>query len=409
MASVAQYEVEQLGERVSETFRDVQELGWHKGGKTAWGYRLRDATEGERKAGSPKKVLDVDGAAAPHVRETFRRAAEGETLRSLARWAAGLPAEARAYKALSYAAIRNVLKSPTYIARQPWGDEDVLARSICRWPALVDDATWLQVQERIGAHARMPRQASGRHLLTGLIRCPAPGCGARMGGESALVRNGKVVYAARYRCKGHLYGAGHADRRCTAAAHMRAVDQAVIADVTRVLAAYAAVGDRAFMAELRRAWHELQAPPETADVARRVRQREAEVAKAQQRLQALTYKLIDQAIDDETYRTMKTDIERTRDAARAELQRLRGARARPALPLLDHVLGRIGGWEEALGKFDVAHQREILGELIERVVPIRTSRQRGRGTPYGHEVKIDWTDQGEALRKIAGISTPVPA
>lgn len=260
LASVAEEEVRQLGERTAAAFRHIQESGWFKGGKTGWGYAMRPATGNERRLGAPKGVLDVHPTSAPYVQDAFRRAAAGETLQAVARWAAGLSAEARQDKALSYAAIRNVLKSPTYIARQPWGDDVAMARPVCRWPALVDDATWQRVKERIGGHAKMPRQASGRHLLTGMIRCPS--CGARMGGEAASQRDGKVLYAARYRCKGHLYGAGQADRHCTTTAHMGTVDQAVIVEASRVLAAFAATEDRAFMAALRREWQELQTPPE---------------------------------------------------------------------------------------------------------------------------------------------------
>lgn len=105
---------------------------------------------------------------------------------------------------------------------------------------------------------------------------------------------------------------------------------------------------------------------------------------------------------------MKADIERARDTATVELRRLQGATTtRPALPPLDTVLARIGGWQDALARVDVAHQREILGELIEGVEPIRTERQTGKGTPFGHDVKIDWTPSGDALRELAGAAAVV--
>src|SRR4051812_48779814 len=48
LASVAEEEVRQLGERVSAVRRHLVEGGWFPGGRPAWGYRLREATEDER-------------------------------------------------------------------------------------------------------------------------------------------------------------------------------------------------------------------------------------------------------------------------------------------------------------------------------------------------------------------------
>ena len=45
------------------------------------------------------------------------------------------------------------------------------------WPALIDDERFARVQQWIRDHRRTPRQASGRYLLTGLIRCT---CSTRM-------------------------------------------------------------------------------------------------------------------------------------------------------------------------------------------------------------------------------------
>src|SRR5207248_1969347 len=81
-------------------------------------------------------------------------------------------------RAMCYQSVRRALSSPVYIARfGPHPDRNGLSRPAGRWPALIDDTTWQRVQEGVAKHHHMPRQASGRYLLTGLLRCPQ--CGAR--------------------------------------------------------------------------------------------------------------------------------------------------------------------------------------------------------------------------------------
>jgi len=391
MASVAQYEVQQLGERVSEVFRHVQESGWYKGGRPSWGYRMRSATEDERRLGSPKGVLDVNPVEAPYLHEAYERAAGGETMRSLSRWVAGLSDEARGGRRLSYNALRFMLTAPVYIQRQTFGSENVLDRPTGHWPALVDESLWQRVQEQIARHARMPRQASNKFLLTGLTRCPV--CGARMVGDWGGHGDPKKSRPGRYRCTSSYLGAGRAERRCTATANLQKVDAFVLGEVGRVLDAF----DRAeptFMAELRKAWRELQVPPGTADVQRRMQQRETEVERAKQRMTTAGMKLLDGTLDDDGYRALKQAIEASRESALADLASLRAATQRPGLPSLEVVLQSIGGWSDALTKFDRVRQREILGELIDRVEPARAGYRE-------YLVTIHWTPQGQALHDLA--------
>jgi DNA invertase Pin-like site-specific DNA recombinase len=75
LASVAQEEVERLGRRVSAVRRNSALSGWYFPGPIPSGYRLRAATAGERRAGSPRSVLDVDEERAPYAREAFDKVA----------------------------------------------------------------------------------------------------------------------------------------------------------------------------------------------------------------------------------------------------------------------------------------------------------------------------------------------
>src|SRR5262249_22469868 len=159
-------------ERVSSVRQHASDSGWHFPGRVPWGYQQRPASDAERRMAAPKSVLDLDPEAAPFVREAWRRDRDGEPLRKVGNWVAALRASAGGGGHLAYHSVWRMFVSPTYVARPRSGVSDVLQRPVGRWPALVDDDTWRQVQERIASHAHMPHQASGPYLLTGLLRCP---------------------------------------------------------------------------------------------------------------------------------------------------------------------------------------------------------------------------------------------
>ena len=122
MASVAEEEVRQLGERVAEVIRHTRANGWHHVGRPRWGYRWRDATPQERAEGAPKRVLDLHPEEAPYARESWRRVAAGETLRAVTAWATALPPEARGGRTLRRAEFSNQLRAPVYVGRHERGE-----------------------------------------------------------------------------------------------------------------------------------------------------------------------------------------------------------------------------------------------------------------------------------------------
>jgi hypothetical protein len=83
------------------------------------------------------------------------------------------------------------------------------------------------------------------------------------------------------------------------------------------------------------------------------------------------------------------DLERT---TREELDRL-GDRVRGAsLPPVQAVLHELSGWAAALMSADVAAQRDVLAELVERIIPIRKSRGE-------YPAEIHWTPLGRAIQQ----------
>jgi DNA invertase Pin-like site-specific DNA recombinase len=390
LAVVAQDEVERLSARVREVREEVAAKGWMPPGKTPWGYRWRPATTEERAAGAPQVVLEIDPETASYVREVFARFAAGAPVRAVCRWVASLPDAARGGRSLQHVVVRQILRAPLYAARHRGDDGgDVLADPPQRWPALIDDATWAEVQRRMDGHARMPRQATGRYLLTGLLRCPS--CGARMCAWGPRVR------AARYRCN-ETTGEGAArGRGCSLTILMEPVDAAVLAQVAD-LTGVATTRDAGLRDALRREWRRLQQPAGAADAEQRVRLLEREADKARQRLTKAAVMFADGDLDKAGYELLRDKARTDLEAADAELERLRGVKVIPTLPPLAEVLRAAGGWATALAGADGPARREVLAELVERVIPVRVARGR-------YDITITWTALGEALRALATAGT----
>jgi DNA invertase Pin-like site-specific DNA recombinase len=389
LASVAQEEVRRLGERVSATWQHIMGQGWYRVGGCPWGYVWRDATPEERAAGAPRKVLDVNPLTAPYTAEAFERVADGASARSVTLWIAKLPSQARGGKVMGWAAVQEIFRSPVYIGRFKQGDGDVLTRPKGRWPALIDDAIWQRVQDRIASHQRVPRQASGQYLLTGFLRCPV--CGTRMRGQF-------LVRGSRYRCRGDHIGANANGFFCRYTADIRRVDSAILTEVCNLMAAVTS-NDADFQAALRRAWRAVQQPRDGSDAVQRIRQLEGEADKTRTRLTRAAELFVDSEIDKPGYERLRDKSQAELQAIETELERLHGLKPRDELPQLEVVLRDAGGWATALRGASVPQQREVLMLLIERIVPVRLAR--GRYRP-----EIVWTPLGDALRRmIEGATT----
>lgn len=386
MASVAEYEVQQLGDRIQAVNEHTRNNGWRVVGRAPWGYRWRPATEGERAEGSPQRVLVVDEETSPSVIDLFRKVATGASVRQASAWAARLPEHARGKRALSVDMVANVLRSPVY---KGMGEPDANGESHPgRWPALVDEKLWQRVQERISGHKSRPNQA--RHLLSGLLRCPV--CGNRMAGRS---RKGDHGRAPRYVCISKMLGANVAVKGCEFTASMPVVDEAVVGEVTRILDVVTK-NDTRTKAGLRKAWKALQSPKVVANAQARITRLEGAASQAKKLLGEAAISLVKGDIDKPAYDAAKEQIERDLNASQEELDRLRaehGVTKQEALPDLEEVLEEAASWGRVFSEGPTAEKRVVLGLLIDRIVPIRD----GRGK---YQADITFTPLGKQLRDV---------
>jgi DNA invertase Pin-like site-specific DNA recombinase len=396
LAVFAAKEAKLIAGRVGETRRTVVEKGWFYG-RIPFGYRGREATDVEIATGCRKtmKQIEPDPIAGPIAREIFQRVANGQSLRSVTRWASALPAEVRTVSHKTprepdalpdiwtghYGSIQFMLRSATYVARPAEGADDVLSRPLARWEPIVSDDVWAACQTRLDGHKYRPHQASEKWLLTGFLRCPA--CGNRM--VSSGVR--AASNPALYKCTSAVLGGN-----CYKSVSVPAADALVLAMVGTVLDTFA---QRAQRGAIQKALDVLDAP--TADVSRELAALERKQEKAQHNLADAARMLVEGVLDKDGYSALRDAETATIKAIEFERARLTKS-ARPTgqkLPTAQMILESAGSWSTMLNSIKgvtvtVADQRTVLDRLVESVVVERTGWRK-------YDAQIRWTALGNRL------------
>jgi DNA invertase Pin-like site-specific DNA recombinase len=394
-ALIAQEESRNISRRIRSTFRYFAERQWHKPGSLAWGYRLRPATEAERADGSPKNVIELDEATAPYVRLAWERVAEGESMRSVALWAQGLPEAARGGRNLGYNGVRKVLRAPVYVGRLGGYDDDdpdaVLGRPVGRWARLIEDDVWRRVTAQRRLAVKMPKQARGEYLLTGLMRCSR--CGSRMSGRLKGTQGGTRQARREYICHGGLVlGASNAERRCLMTVRADLVEEPLLATLLSMLGAAGEPRTRQkVIRELRRQSSGVDGEAEE----RRLGLLEAARSKTLDRMHALTSMRADGEIDATSYRASSERYRDELDRIDGEIKAARGAAPR-AVPIgpIDAIVGNCAAWKRVLEEAEGEPLRELLAIFLDSVSPVRV----GRGV---YEPDYDWTATGRVLIEAA--------
>jgi site-specific DNA recombinase len=384
LASVAQEESRQTGERIAAVKQHLMGAGWSHGGRIPWGYRSRATTEAERREGAPGRILELDPETAPYVRQVFERIAASESVRSVTRWIATLPAVARGGRQLPYGSIQGTVRAPVYMARvTPDGP-------VGRWPAIVDEATWWKAQEQLAQHATLPRQASARHLLTGLARCPR--CGQRLQG---CERRGRPLRDGTPR-RMYVCGIGQANGQCSySISPATALDSAVLTAVGQLINALTLTAcDSTIRRKLEQQWRRLQNPPERSSTDQQRRDLEQIKERALERLRHAATLFTDRELDRAGYELVREAEQASLDAATAALAALAPTPAPVVWPSLDSVLGQLGDWGRLLQAGDLASVRTVLAQLISQLTPRRPVPE------------IVWTPLGAALLELAATLTP---
>jgi DNA invertase Pin-like site-specific DNA recombinase len=155
VGAVARHESEVKSERIRAKVSEIAQAGrWH-GGPRPYGYRVGAAGG-----------LEVDTEQAQHVRYMARRLREGAALRHIAdELSAQRVPTARGLSRWHYPTVRNILMNPAIAGLRQHRGEIVGKAS---WPAIIDRATWDELQAVLRDPARK-KARPGHYLLSGLV------------------------------------------------------------------------------------------------------------------------------------------------------------------------------------------------------------------------------------------------
>jgi DNA invertase Pin-like site-specific DNA recombinase len=341
LAMLAEMEIRQLSERTDMGLEQHAQEG-SKLGQIPLGYL----------AGEQRGRHVPDPALEPHLKELFRRAARGESLRSLQTWFNGVTG-----RKLEPSSVRRLLQNPYYMGlivnfrRRESIIHGTYARPQEDWKhrrhehPLVDEETWLQVQAQLAKHRNVGqhRRRPSAHALAGLLWCGR--CARRMYGHGTA-RQG-VTYACRV---------------CHLERGRRKVEQAALRCLARIELNSAEA--RAIQAEQARA-RRAEAAAELQRAGQEVRRLTAQRARLYERLDA-------GIIDTEQYQAQVSAL----DAERVSWQERESALKRTlgALPNaggLEAELSEQGidwqNWTHELAQRPVEHQQRIYRECCTRL------------------------------------------
>ena len=374
-----------ISEGVRGSFARLRRAGWLRPSRTPWGYAWEPATAEQRRDGSPTVVAVPHEIEADYVRELFRLRAAGQSVYELAAWAQALPEGARGGRQLSASGIRNVLTSPTYVARQPVPDGDVLDAPAGRWEPLCDEATWRAIHPRVGERADpVPISTRGGHVLTRFIFCEV--CGARMNGHIrqpyVRTRRGRPVHEPAYRtyiCASRMsrdVDARPDGKYCHHKIGAEALERQVFEQLGTLIGALMTPGVREAAIAASRAADERSAA--TADLHRLRKARDERAALSDARAD-LTISLATRQIDQAAYNEAVGRLAKKIDAYDTDIERLtasvgsveRRARERP---MIEVILDQAAFWRDVVVDGTLEDRRAVLRLLVERLTPRRVAR-----------------------------------
>lgn len=363
LASFAQFQSEELGEQIFETWVTLAKQGRRPAGLAPFG------TVNER------GILKPHPETHAHLLAMYRLFAETTSLRAVWDYLVANRVPPPKASEWNVNTIRHILSNPIYVGRIQWAGEEYQAR----WDPLVPPELWQEVQDLLARRRTRPLGRRDAHMLTGIIRCGA--CGRPMWTKyQQAQRVGQRLHRRVYAC----ISPTTYRRRCdTPFVDAEEAEAAVWEAVKQLLAG----GDLDAMVEAAVRATEAQVPDDVADRRRRLLAERERVERAVAQLFDL---LADGTIDREQFREQnKRYLERIR-ALQAELEAL--PEATPAAALDPAAIRRAAAL--AMTAATTEERRRALLDLGAEVVV------RGRKVSLqllGLEVNLRAVGMGETL------------
>ena len=164
-ASLAQFEREQLAERVYMGMTKKAELGQRNGGRAPFGYRLKDG------------ILVMNEKEAKIIREMFRLYLSGKGIRSIVLYLQqfGINKDIRT--------ISRWLENPVYTGKTRWGNRskmDTIIYDDITHPPIIDEETFEKVQQLRNNRTLEGKRATSPYHFSGVLKCAR--CGSALSG-----------------------------------------------------------------------------------------------------------------------------------------------------------------------------------------------------------------------------------
>ncbi len=193
MASIAEFEWRQTGERISHSCLARAKRGLYNGGSLALGYESVPDKPG---------CLRIVESEAELVRLIFSTFLKEKTLAAAAKYLnqaeVRLPKKVRHCGAVRGNSIRfdtvyRILKNKSYVGIKVYSTKTGQSEVKAVWPAIIDETLFYRVQDLLTANCYKPRTHKNKYpfTLSGLIQCGH--CGENMSGASATGGTGKRV------------------------------------------------------------------------------------------------------------------------------------------------------------------------------------------------------------------------
>ncbi len=194
MASIAEFERRQTGERISNSFQARAKRGLYNGGSVPLGYRIDEEKRG---------CLLIVPEEAETIRLIFKTFLREGSLAATAKWLndekVRYPREMRGggkYRAKIFRIdlLYRILRNKSYIGIRTFRVKDGTNEALASWPAIIDVDTFERAGVMLTDNCSRRKTHGGNKfpfILTGLLSCEE--CGERMAGASATSNSGHRV------------------------------------------------------------------------------------------------------------------------------------------------------------------------------------------------------------------------
>lgn len=185
VAALAQWERENLSERVQMGIERMVDEGKHRGGRLPYGYKYEN------------KEIVIDEQAAEIVRKIFELYVNGKGITTISQQLNKDGHKRNGFE-FEHSFIMRALTRRTYIGELTYKDKS----NVGLHPPIIDEATFYQVQTIIESRKQKhPQQVASKFIFAGVLYCAR--CGNRMTGRNL---RGRGPTYKMYQCNGRIKG-----------------------------------------------------------------------------------------------------------------------------------------------------------------------------------------------------------